>query len=378
MITGESELNRLLTSNDTTRNKIHLMRIATVGRAFPPYRYDQEEISTKLKEVWKDYASVLRRLPALHENVLVKQRYLSLPIEEYIKPRSFGANNDTWIRVAQDLGEAAINEALEAVDLKVEDIDALFTVSVTGIASPSLDARLVNRMGLRPDLKRTPIFGLGCVGGVAGLSRAADYVRAFPDQVAVLLSVELCSLTFQHDDRSMANLISCGLFGDGAAAVIIVGEERAKKMGLKAPRILGTRSVFYPDTEEIMGWRVTDTGFKLILSPEVPAVAREMLAPDADRFLADNSLVRDDISAWVCHPGGPKVLSAMQAGLGLPDEAVQRSWDALAEQGNLSSSSVLIVLRETLAAGPPKAGAHGLCIAMGPAFCSEFVLFQWD
>lgn len=354
------------------------MRIATVGRAFPPYRYEQAEISAKLEEVWKDHAPVLRRLPSLHENVLVKQRHLSLPIEDYIKPRTFGENNDTWIRVALDLGEEAINQALEAVDLKGTDIDALFTVSVTGIASPSLDARLVNRMGLRTDLKRTPIFGLGCVGGVAGISRAADYVRAFPDQIAVLLSVELCSLTFQPDDRSVANLISAGLFGDGAAAVIIVGEERAKKMGLKAPRILNTRSVFYPDTEDIMGWRVMDTGFKLILSPEVPAVAREMLAPDADCFLKDNGLVRDDISSWVCHPGGPKVLSAMQEGLGLPNEAVQHSWNALAEQGNLSSSSVLMVLRETLAEGALAPGAHGLCIAMGPAFCSEFVLYQWD
>ncbi len=353
------------------------MRIASVGRAFPPHRYDQEDIRAKLEEVWHDHGPVLRRLPTLHENVLVKQRYLSMTLEEYASPRTFGENNDTWIQVAQDIGEVAINEALSEVGLKATDIDALFTVSVTGIASPSLDARLSNRMSLRSDMKRIPIFGLGCVGGVAGLARAADYVRAFPDQVAVLLSVELCSLTFQRDDMSVANLISAGLFGDGAAAVVVVGEERAKKLGLKGPRILQTRSVFYPETEEIMGWRVTENGFRLILSPEVPAVAREMLAPDVDRFLGDHALKRDDIESWVCHPGGPKVLSAMQEGLGLSDDAVSHSWAALSEQGNLSSASVLMVLRETLAAGAPGPGALGLCIAMGPAFCSELVLYQW-
>jgi alkylresorcinol/alkylpyrone synthase len=353
------------------------MRIAAVVRALPPHRYSQEQIRAKLEQIWTDRPAVVSRLASLHENARVGTRHLALPIEEYGVERTFGASNDCWIRVAQELGEQAIGGALAAAGLGPQDIDAIFVVSVTGIASPSLDARLANRMGLRSDVKRLPIFGLGCVAGVAGISRAADYVKAYPDQVAVLLSVELCSLTFQRGDTSVANAIAAGLFGDGAAAVVVVGAERARRLGLGGLRVLDTRSVFYPDTEDVMGWRVTERGFDLVLSPAVPAIARERLAPDVDRFLAEHGLGRNDIATWVCHPGGPKVLAAMSAGLGLSDADVAHSWRSLADEGNISSTSVLLVLERVLADGPPTPNGRGLMVAMGPAFCSELVLFQW-
>lgn len=353
------------------------MRIAAVAHALPPHRYGQGEILAGLEEIWGHRPSVLARLPALLENVRVSTRHLALPLEDYLRPKAFGERNDAWIRVAQELGEQALGRALERAGLGPRDVDAILTVSVTGVASPSLDARLVNRMGLRPDVKRVPIFGLGCVAGASGVARAADYVRAYPDQVAALVSVELCSLTFQHDDTSVANLISAGLFGDGAAAAVVVGEERARRLGLVRPRVVDTRAVFYPDTEELMGWRVSERGFDIVLSPAVPAVARERLAPDVDAFLAGHGLARGDVRSWVCHPGGPKVLAAIQEGLDLADAQVDHAWRALDSLGNLSSASVLFVLEATLAAGAPEPDAPGVLLAMGPGFCSEFVLFRW-
>ena len=353
------------------------MRIVSVARALPPHRYDQEQIRTALERIWSETPSAVNRLPKLHENTRVETRHLALPLEEYGKPRTFGETNDHWIRVSQELGQEALGKALEQAGLKPTDIDAIFSVSVTGIASPSLEARLANRMGFRSDVKRTPIFGLGCVAGAAGIARAADYVKAYPDQIAVLVSVELCSLTFQPDDISVANLISCGLFGDGAAAVILVGAERARKLGLDGPRIRDTRSVLFPDTEDVMGWKISERGFDIILSPQVPVIARELLAPGVDEFLAEHGLERSDIATWVCHPGGPKVLMGIQDGLGLTDHDVRFAWKVLAEQGNLSSTSVLMALHEIMQEGAPAAGAPGMLLAMGPGFCSEFVLFDW-
>jgi alkylresorcinol/alkylpyrone synthase len=347
------------------------MRIASVARALPPYRYSQEAIRRKLEEIWVDRPAMVSRLASLHENVRVGTRHLALPIEEYGRQRSFGESNDHWIRVAQDLGEEAIGRALAAVGLGAQDIDAIFVVSVTGIASPSLDARLANRMGFRSDVKRVPIFGLGCVGGVAGIARAADYVKAYPDQVAVLLSVELSSLTFHADDDSLANVISVGLFGDGAAAAIVVGAERARRMDLSAPLIEATRSIFYPDTEDLMGWRIDASGFRIVLSPKVPELARERLGADALAFLRDHGVAREDVGAWICHPGGPKVLEAIRDALALDDDDVRLSWKTLAETGNLSSTSVLLVLEETLRQGRAP-GTPGVLLAMGPGLGSRY------
>lgn len=349
------------------------MKIAAVGSALPPHYYDQETLVAALRERWADRYFNLDRLERLHKNVLVGGRHLALPIEEYGELTTWGKANDAWIRVAQEVGGAAVLDALSRAGLTPADVDALIFVTVTGVATPSIDARLINRLGLSPQVKRMPIFGLGCVAGAAGISRAADYVRGYPDHVAVLLSVELCSLTLQPEDLSIPNLIASGLFGDGAAAVVVTGENRPAQ----GPRIVATRSVFYPDSERVMGWDISETGFKIVLSSDVPVVAREKLGPDVDAFLADHGLTRDDISSWVCHPGGPKVLEAMQESLELPPGALDVTWRSLREVGNLSSTSVLLVLAETLENHRPAPGSYGMLIAMGPGFCSELVLLRW-
>ncbi len=349
------------------------MRLAAVGTAVPPHYYDQPQLLAALTAHWNLPPHQQARLENLHRNVLVGGRHLAIPITDYPDLTTWGKANDAWIRVAQDVGELAIRRALEGAGLAVGDIGAIFFVSVTGIATPSIDARLSNRMSFPPTVKRNPIFGLGCVAGAAGVARAADYVKAFPDEVAVLLAVELCSLTLQREDLSLPNLIASGLFGDGAAAAIITGD----RVEAPGPRILATRSVFYPDTEGAMGWDISERGFKIVLDPSVPDLARNQLPKDVDAFLAENGLARADVRTWVCHPGGPKVLDAVAAGLGLEREQLELSWRSLGEVGNLSSASVLFVMADTMRERPGKPGEKGLLLAMGPGFCSELVLFEW-
>jgi alkylresorcinol/alkylpyrone synthase len=348
------------------------VRIAGVGSALPPHYYDQVTLLEAFREHWAERYFNLRRLEQLHENVLVGGRHLALPMEEYRGLQTWGQANDHWVRVAQELGGQAILQALGEAGHSTDDVDALFFVTVTGVATPSIDARLMNRLALPSRVKRVPIFGLGCVAGAAGVARTADYLRGHPGEVAVLLSVELCSLTLQREDLSVPNLIASGLFGDGAAAVVLVGSDRQTG----GPRVVDSRSIFYPDTERVMGWEVSEQGFKIVLSAEVPEMVRRHLRGDVDAFLAAHGLARDDISVWISHPGGPKVLEAMQESLELPDEALESAWKTLREVGNLSSTSVLLVLEQTLAS-PPAPGSWGLMSAMGPGFCSELVLLRW-
>lgn len=349
------------------------MTIAGVASAFPRYEYDQRVLVSALQRHWGpklDNAVFAERLQA---RLGVERRHLALPIEEYYELKSWGRANNHWIEVAQEIGQKALCCALARAGLAPSDLGALFFVSITGISSPSIDARLINRMGLPVHIKRVPIFGLGCVAGAAGIARAADYVLAYPRQVAAVLSVELCSLTLQQDDISIANIISSGLFGDGAAAVLVAGSDRAAP----GPEILATRSVFYPNSEHVMGWDISEKGFRIVLSREVPEVVQQHLASDVDAFLVDQGLSRSDIGSWILHTGGPRVLEATAAALGLTDEALAASWDCLRRTGNLSSASVLVVLEEVITKRRPAAGTYSLLAAMGPGFCSELVLLRW-
>jgi alkylresorcinol/alkylpyrone synthase len=355
---------------DTTRIT---PRIAATASAFPRHYYRQEEIAAALKHHWSARLENSKALDRLLSRVGVDGRHLALPIEAYDDLTTWGKSNDAWIEAAEDLAEQSICRALARAGLSERDLDAIFFVSVTGVASPSIDARLMNRMNLRTDIKRNPIFGLGCVAGAAGIARATDYVRAYPEHVAVLVSVELCSLTWQRNDLTVPNLISSGLFGDGSAAVIVAGSERPTR----GPQVLASRSSFYRGTEEVMGWDISEKGFKIVLSPEVPQMIRKHLAPDVDSFLADQGLDRSDIATWIMHTGGPKVLEATQESLALPPGALEVSWETLRRVGNLSSASVLLVLEEFMNRRRPAPGSYSILAAMGPGFCAELVLLRW-
>jgi alkylresorcinol/alkylpyrone synthase len=358
------------------------MRIASVGTAFPAHRYPQAVITEALKDRMQDKLEIPGVMNRLHSNCGVDFRHIMFPLDTLGTISGFGAMNDLWIKGALELGQEAIQKALDQVRLKPSDISAIFFTSVTGIACPSIDARLVNLMGFPKNIKRTPIFGLGCVAGAAGISRATDYVRAFPKQYALLLSVELCSLTWQENDSSMANLVATGLFGDGAAAVVLAGEEtplaeKPTSVEEPCPRVVATRSTFYPDTEHLMGWNINQSGFNIVLSADVPELVNTQLRNTVESFLADNDLSMSHICSYIFHSGGPKVLKAMESALGLPPNALASSWNSLRQRGNLSSASVLTVMQDFLQNRPGSPGCYSMMGAMGPAFCSELLLLQW-
>jgi len=354
------------------------MRIASAASAFPKHYYTQKVLLDRLQDYWGDQLKNPLLLARLHRNVTVDGRYLAIPAEQYVDIKTWGQANDIWIKVAQELGEQALCLALHNAGLQPRDLGALLFTTVTGVASPSIDALLINRIGLPKNIRRTPIFGLGCVAGAAGIARASDYVRAYPTQAAALVSVELCSLTLQREDLSVANLISSGLFADGAAAVIVTGPEfESAGPEISGPTILATRSVFYPSTEEMMGWNISEKGFRIILSTEVPTLIRENLGRDVDAFLADNGHQRSDLKSFVLHTGGPKVLDASADALGLHNGQLDASWDCLRKVGNLSSASVLVVLEDVMKNRRPEPGTLGVLAAMGPGFCSELLLLRW-
>jgi alkylresorcinol/alkylpyrone synthase len=340
--------------------------VAAVTVEFPPYQVGQQEALSGLTGFG---GPQFERFAASSG---VQTRRLALPLPQYGKLSGFTEANDTFIEVALDLGERALLSALDAAKIKPAEVDVVFSTTVTGLAVPTLEARLATRVGLRPDIKRVPLFGLGCVAGAAGVARMHDYLVAYPDQVSVLLAVELCSLTLQRSDHSIANLVATSLFGDGAAAVVANGSARAPI----GPRVLATRSQLYPDTEDVMGWDIGTNGFQIKLSVEVATVAEKYLGEDVRNFLRAHGLTPADISTWVCHPGGPKVIDAVENALDLPADALAHTRNSLRDNGNLSSVSVLDVLRMNMA-DPPPPGSFGLMIAMGPAFCSELVLLGW-
>ena len=348
-----------------------MTRIVAVAPVLPEHRYSQEEITAELAPLLTTDASRRAVIARLHGASRIGHRYTALPLETYRALGTFRESNDAFIRVATGLLERALTTALSEAGLAASDIDFIMFTSVTGIAAPSIDGLLVQRMGMRSDVKRVPSFGLGCVAGAAGLARVDDYLVGHPTGVGVLLSVELCSLTLQRDDETMGNFVATGLFGDGAAAVVMVGDEHPKAAG---PRIAATRSAFYPDTTGVIGWNVGETGFEIVLTPGVADVIEDHFEEDVAGFLAANGVAA--IDHWVAHPGGPKVLEGFEHAL--PDARLQRSWDSLERVGNLSSSSVLHVLADVIDLDRPAPGETGLLFAMGPGVCAEFVLLEWS
>ncbi|CAN5172734.1 3-oxoacyl-[acyl-carrier-protein] synthase III C-terminal domain-containing protein [soil metagenome] len=347
-----------------------MSRIAAVAPVLPEHSYTQEQITRELAPLISPVPGRRAVLERMHAASGIGTRHTALPLERYRDLGTFRESNDIFIEVATDLAERALRTALAEAGLEAPDVDFVMFTSVTGIAAPSVDALLVSRLGLRPDVKRMPSFGLGCVAGAAGLARVNDYLVGHPDQVGVLISVELCSLTLQRDDATIANFVATGLFGDGATAVVLVGDDRPEP-GI---RIVDTRSSFSPDTTDVIGWHVGGTGFEIVLTAGVADVIERHFPAEVAAFLGDNGLQAPDVAAWVAHPGGPRVLEAFAHALDLPAEAFRASWATLERVGNLSSSAVLHVLADLW---DQPAGTTGLLFALGPGVSAEFVLLEW-
>ncbi len=347
-------------------------QIAGTGVAFTQHRYTQEEVARELTPVTGP------EFMRFAQTSGVQYRSLALPVHRYPTMSGFTEANDAYLEVATDLGAQALQSALDTAGIRPDEVDIIVLVSSTGVAVPSVDARIADRVGLRPDVKRLPVFGLGCVAGAAGMARVHDYLRGFPGHVAALVSVELCSLTLQRDDTSIPALIGVCLFGDGAASVIATGADRPPNSlaAQPGPRVLATRSRLFPGTIDVMGWNVSSQGFGLVMSKEVPAMADNHLGGEVASFLAEHGLSTADISTWICHPGGPKVMDSIENAIDLPPVALIHSRESMRDNGNISSASVLDVLRRTLA-DPPEPGSLGVMLAMGPGFSFELLLLSW-
>ncbi|MEU6389527.1 type III polyketide synthase [Streptomyces sp. NPDC046939] len=352
-------------------------RITALRTAFPPYHYPQHEIMSTLAPTLMSSARGKLMLRKIEATAGVAARHLALPLDKLVELAvldDFTETNQVWLRTALDLGEEALTKALDAAGIDPTEVDAIISTTVTGLAVPSLEARLAHRVGLRSDVRRVPLFGHGCAGGAAGLALLRDYLCAHPDQIAVLLAVELCTLAYQPNDGSMANIVASSLFGDGSAAVVAVGAHRADSG--RGPELVDSASCLVPDSADALGWEIGSYGFRIRLAAEVPVLTEEHLPRAVRSFLARHSLTTDEVGNWIIHGGGPKVLAAVERALALPPDATVLTRDSMSQRGNLSSVSVLHVL-DTLMDTPPPAATPALAVAMGPGFAVELVLLRW-
>lgn len=345
--------------------------IHSVTTSFPNIYVSQEEICNEISSLWPDKK---KHVEQFQKATQVAGRHLSIPLSEYKNLGDIGDRSKKWLDVAVELQTQNINRLLSSANLGPQDISLIASTTVTGLSIPTLEARLMNKIAFKPNTKRLPIFGLGCLGGVAGINRVSDYLKGHPKEAAILLATELCTLTFQFQDKSVANLVGTSLFADGAAAVLLVGDEHplASKGQFK---ILDNQSFFYPDTERIMGWEIVSTGFQIVLSGDVPKIVEEEVKPNLSEFLSNNKVTLSDVNFMVSHPGGPKVLDKLAEVSERDPEAFKHSWNSLREKGNMSSVSVLHVMQKTIQDNR-KSNELGLMLAMGPAFCSEMCLIK--
>jgi len=349
----------------------HAATIAATAIAAPPHTLARDDVKTYIRKVFDVEERRLDAMMSVIDNAQVHTRRAIFPIDYIVKPRSLGQTSVEYQEHAVILGRQAAEACLMKAGMAPADVDMIITVSCTGFMIPSLDAHLINLMGFRSDVRRAPFTELGCAAGAMALSRAWEFVRAFPDKTVLIVSVELPTLTFQRGDLSQANLISCVLFGDGAAAAVVTGREAS------GPRILDATTYTFPQSLDAMGFDLRETGFHIVLSKDVPQMIRDRIRPVVETFLDRRGLTLDALAAFILHPGGQKLLAYVEEQLDLCRCDTQLSWDVLGQYGNLSSATILFVLDAWLTRKTMEPGDYGLAAAFGPGFSAELLLLQW-
>ena len=348
-------------------------RVAAVGTAVPPFHYNQQEIRQSAQQHFQGNLERIRSLITVFDNVQVRQRFFCVPLEWFRRDHTFSEKNEEYIRWSERLSIEAIEDCLNRAGVGPEQIDHLIFVSTSGVSTPSIDARIINKLRFDSHIKRTPIFGLGCAGGAAGLSRCHDLAKGAPEERILLVSVELSSLTFQFQDYSKSNLVASALFSDGAAAVLVCGDQCAEP-GIQ---VVDSLSTLWPNTLDVMGWDFSETGLSVIFSPEIPRILATHIKATLCEFLKRNDLSLKDLSHFIIHPGGAKILLTFEKLLNLTDGKLDSSRAILENYGNMSSPTMLFILEHLSREGSPEQADYGLCAAFGPGFSAELILLRW-
>lgn len=356
--------------------------IISIAEAVPPFEINQAQAMEFARELFSERFKDIERLLKAFQNGQIVKRHFVNGVEWFQEERSFAEKNDAYIESAVMLGGQAVKSCLQnqnflTREIHCEEIDAIFYISTTGLATPSIEARIMNQLPFHLHTKRIPIWGLGCAGGAAGLSRAFEYCLAYPDAKVLVISVELCSLTFQRNDLSKSNLIGTSLFADGVACALVCGDNVKGLSNKKTvPAILNTQSTLMPDSLDVMGWEIKNQGLFVIFSRDIPSIIEDWLKPNVSEFLFENKLELKDIELFIAHPGGKKVIDAYIKSLGISESMTDISLDVLKNYGNMSSATIFYVLKRFMEQDVA-AGSYGLCTALGPGFSSELLLLRW-
>jgi alkylresorcinol/alkylpyrone synthase len=340
------------------------VKLVSIATAVPPYVLDQREAAAAARRGFADRYDDFDRVARVFKSSGIRQRHAVRPIEWYFQPLGWPERTKAYLDGACELFVDAATKALEAAGIGAADVDTVVTISSTGIATPSLEARAGQRMGFRADVERVPVFGLGCAGGVSGFSIASRLAHSKPGSVVLLVAVEICTLAFRLDELTKANIVATALFGDGAAACVL----RADETGIAVVEMSGQHT--WPDTLDIMGWNVDTQGFGVIFDRAIPPFAEEHIAPAIIGILERGGLALSDIDRFACHPGGSKVITALERALSLEQGSLDHERSILAENGNMSAPTALFVLERLIRAGLP---SRTLLTAMGPGFTASCV-----
>ena len=349
--------------------------LAAISKIDFPFKVDQQEVKLRAKELFVPSFPQVERMLSAFDNTEIKTRNFCKPLQYYSTLHTFQEQNTEYIRISLKYSVKAIEECIASAQIKKDEITDIIFVSTTGLATPSLDALIVNEMRLSQNISLMSIFGLGCAGGVAGFSKANILAKANPDAVVLLVAVELCSLTFLREDYSKSNFIGSSLFADGIAALIITGDHHINKTKNEI-KFLATQSKLYYDTLDVMGWEFTDSGFKVLFSHDIPTIIGENIYADVTSFLGKHHLKLSDIRNFIFHPGGKKVLTAYEEALSVEGDFLRNTREVMTDYGNMSSSTVLYVLERFFSNGFEN--GYGLMVTMGPGFSSEMVLLQMN